>query len=618
MPALIPIVVQRSPFNCLQFVREESPREIIYNTIHPGTAWEHNTYPFGVARVNYPYKAEVTDPFEFQFNITVAGLEDLQLHLIRPLRTPDGTTFEILHTWTYAAYLLTNNVYDLDGTEAPQGTYHFKGSYLDYDEIAPGTYYFRLELGYSSDNTGTQDRTEYWLSEKVDLKYKQPGTILITARHSSNNLDADTVFVQTDAEFAMRTEGALHSFNPDSVDNSYTSQKGAIRQLYSRPGSSKILTIGGLQGVPRWVKECANYLVSADFKAVDGVEIAKDKDAQWELIEANPAYPLGGMSLSVRYAKPDQVYTDIVRPYIELFSYDTFPYFITTARLREGADPAVILGGPFYVTNRRDQQDMINALNRAARKEGLKGTVSASGKQVRYNNGIGESYDTSETVILPYFLEFTGDLSISTLPTSISLIASRTGIVWSKNDIEVAGLGTIAFYNPSKSYSGSGPYATRIFHNNNVEQVTTVTANITGFSGTIPSILEGLGISGTQLSGEFDMSMLLPARLTLDGIHLANNQITSLVNTGVLSDPVTLFEVLNSVELNENKLGIASVDNLIVDVDAMVQITLESSGVLNLEQQDPPAPPTTGGISSAVSDAIDDLTNNFFWTVTTD
>src|SRR5690606_18692800 len=222
--------------------------------------------------------------------------------------------------------VLSNNKVEVDGIEYAQNCYQFRTAFADLPNIQPGRYYFRLVVNYSSTGTTTYDRTHYEISEPIDVAYKHPGTVLLKVSNATN--DYDTIFVQTGFSPAMRTEGAIFDFSPDSESTYFVNQRGASRKLYDRPGSTKTLVIGGGQGVARWIKECAHHLLSADQIAIDGRGITKAGDAQWQQIEVSPNYPLGGMSIPVKYSDPAIQYKTIVRQYTALFTAPAYPYFI--------------------------------------------------------------------------------------------------------------------------------------------------------------------------------------------------------------------------------------------------------------------------------------------------
>lgn len=607
LPAMVPLIIEKSPLNPVAFVPDEPLQQAGINTVHPGQDWEVNTLPAGMQRMQYAYKAEIGDPWEFQFNITYQGVTGLSLILYKPVWTVNGPGHQEVFVWTtYTAdYLLTNRVV-LDGVSLPMGCYHFRISPADVPNLKPGLYMLKLKVEYDNTGGAVANDEKYEKSEPIRIAHKHPRTILIKAYNNTN--DYRTVFVQTGAVFHHRVEGRLHSFLPDSVDTQYANQEGVRRKLYSLPGFINTLTIGGGQGVPDWVKSWANYALSCDYIDVDTRRITKDDNSQWEQISI-PGYPLGGESIAVRAGDPSDTFKTVHRTYVTLFTRPAsgLPYFIHSI----GTDN-VSFGGAYYIGTYADERRLLVTLKSQIVTAGYTGYAAFVGNQVRYINGPGETEDTSETIILPYAMRVGSVGGPGSTSIGLFLEGYSAGIVKSDGAASAYGDGvTFDNYTPTLvNTSTPGEIETLIFHNNSLTNIALSSISVNSFTGTIPTAFIQFAITGTSLT-TFDIGTLLPARTLLQFIDLGSNALTSILRTSFFALPG--FSVLSNLSVGINNLPVSAVNQILEDIDDMVHSTGITGGTLNTSAQTPAAVPTgTGAVART------HLVVAHTWTVITD
>jgi hypothetical protein len=448
-----------------------------------------------------------------------------------------------------------------------------------------------------------------------------PRTVLFTVGNNTN--DYDTVFLQTSATFSHRLRGAIHHPAYESVDNIAVNSRQAPRKVYGYPGEVITLTVGGGCGVPDWVKRWCNYALVCDTIRFDDRSIVKDSGgSKWESISADPAYPLGGMSLSVRYADPALPNVNIVRYPLVLVKRPAtgFPYFVHTIGLSDSLSllPARTLGTGYYIRNAADEKAMKQKASAAVSRLRINGYVALVGDELRFYNNVQWGYDTSDSIVLPYVLLVTQNLAIST-SASISAAGDHAGIVWDANTYSALTLGMGGPVAINHTYSGTGTATALLFHDNSLTQLLIGEAAQTSISGTGSSAFTSFIVSGTGITS-FDCSVLQPAWNTLQFLDMSFNALLSVSNTSVLALGAPNgdgFTALNTVLFNNNNLNVSSVNNLLADVDQMVYNTSGiNGGTMSTQDQAPSAAPTVGPPDGITAKA--DLVTNYFWTVNTD
>ncbi len=96
---------------------------------------------------------------------------------------------------------------------------------------------------------------------------------------------------------------ALDEIDPAFHDNGFENQLSAVSKLYSMPYRVFTAIIGGNEGVPAWVIDKVNRILSCDISAIDGVYYRKDINATWSMTKTQ-GYPKKAATISLREANP--------------------------------------------------------------------------------------------------------------------------------------------------------------------------------------------------------------------------------------------------------------------------------------------------------------------------
>lgn len=182
-----------------------------------------------------------------------------------------------------------------------------------YELTEEGFYY--VELTYFKPEIETD---VVIMSEVIDIKKDHPGTLLFTYKNSENNFD---VIFDTGIEFNMRVEGTIENFEPASNDEMYIDQKRNVTKLYSLPYRLFTLFIGNAPGLPAWMNDKVNRIMSCNMIQIDGADFEKDEGAEWEFSRQDD-YPFFGMNIKIAPIenKFSNQYTSIGNSYPDLES----------------------------------------------------------------------------------------------------------------------------------------------------------------------------------------------------------------------------------------------------------------------------------------------------------
>lgn len=612
------LVIEKSPLNPVQFVRELNTQSLAYHTLHQGQAIEYDTLLRGQDKVPYAYKAELSDILPLQFSYTYLNVGTLAIDLLQPLRTPTGYRWEAIYTWnpTTTVTTLVNNKVSVDGISYQQYTAQFNANLALISTLKPGYYRLRLRVTYRDLFVGSYNKTHSEISEWIEVRKSHPGTILIKAKNNSN--DYNTVFVQTGITCGIRTEGALWGQALEGEVIVFTNQSGATKKLYDRPWETLNLTIGGKKGVPKWIKSAVTYYLACDYKSVDGISISKGASAKWEMVQASsPSYPLGGMNTQVELADGRDRYKTVLRPYVVVANLPSaYPYFVSRITLTFLSVPVYNVRAGVYVSDARTEADMLYQINRSVIALGGTGTFVRVGNELRYYNGENGAIDGATSKVLTKYFTFTSNGSTATVTAIIT--ASEAAVVFDGGSTKVIGTGTPVTDSAVYSYrAASRNRSTLIFHDDNITALNVIGLNIISQSRALPIGIVDFAVHGTSITS-FDFSVFVPVSATLFSIDLHDNAITTLLNTNVLGNGTTTppFGALAVLSVASNALSVAQINQFLVNVDQMVHITSVSGGFLVTQFQSPTATPTTGPPNGVAAKA--DLITTYGWTVNTD
>lgn len=157
-------------------------------------------------------------------------------------------------------------------------------STIDWSAAGVGKFYVTIEWG------GGQ-----LASSPFDVKSEQPNTLLFRYRNSENNY---SVLFDTGIVFDLRVEGDIQDFEPRFDDEIYNDQLRNATKLSSVPYRVYTLYVGGSYGVPDWMADKVNRVMSCDMIKIDGDDFEKTPDADWEPLRQDN-YPLIGLKIQI-------------------------------------------------------------------------------------------------------------------------------------------------------------------------------------------------------------------------------------------------------------------------------------------------------------------------------
>lgn len=158
---------------------------------------------------------------------------------------------------------------------------------LDFALLPEGDYY--AELSYM--NGGTIS----FLSEPFSVREIWDNTLLFNYRNSDNNF---SIVFDTGITFDIRLEGVVTEFAPQSEDTIYNDQKHNATMLDSVPWRQFKLYIGDAPGIPAWVADKVNRVMSCNQVQIDGDYFEKIEGAAWE-VERADEYAYMGLTLDI-------------------------------------------------------------------------------------------------------------------------------------------------------------------------------------------------------------------------------------------------------------------------------------------------------------------------------
>jgi len=132
-------------------------------------------------------------------------------------------------------------------------------------------------------------------SEPFDVQVEQEGTILFNYKNSENNF---SIIFTTSISFNFRVEGTIQEFTPSSEDTIYNDQKFNATLLNSIPFKTFKLYIAPPSGIPDWIADIVNRIMSMDQKSIDESYYEKVEGAKWE-VERVVENPFSGMTIEI-------------------------------------------------------------------------------------------------------------------------------------------------------------------------------------------------------------------------------------------------------------------------------------------------------------------------------
>ncbi|TAN17240.1 MAG: hypothetical protein EPN37_07240 [Chitinophagaceae bacterium] len=154
--------------------------------------------------------------------------------------------------------------------------------------LQTGLYYLLLTAGTSTNQTQLISEP-FWVDDVID------NSILFDYKNSEN---AQGVIFDTGIEFTMRAEGIVSKLTPSFKDTIYQDQILDNVILSSIPFRQFKLMIGGQYGVPDWLIDKVNRILSCDTWLADGKSFVKKDGTQWTET-AIENYPMSGWNIDI-------------------------------------------------------------------------------------------------------------------------------------------------------------------------------------------------------------------------------------------------------------------------------------------------------------------------------
>lgn len=207
---------------------------------------------------------------------------DTSVKYLQKFTRKDSTKIQVLSDFefTFKIYKSSDNslVSTLIPVENDSGiigqTFKIYEVSIDFSLLAVGIYY--CEIVY----TNEADEEITYTSECIDVQNEHENTIVFEYTNSENNF---SVVFETEIEFSLRVEGNITNFTPEFDDIIYNDQKRNATKLDSIPYRSFELFIGNAAGIPEWMADKVNRLMSCDQIKIEGVYYEKTEGAKWEI-----------------------------------------------------------------------------------------------------------------------------------------------------------------------------------------------------------------------------------------------------------------------------------------------------------------------------------------------
>jgi len=186
-------------------------------------------------------------------------------------------------------------------------------------EHDPGVYYIELTV-----NTTLSDNT--YISEPFELVSSLPESLLIEYSHNRNEYD---MAFYPDGEltskltFQIRVEGGVMSdgFLPGSKDSFFVDQDRRVVMLDSTPYNVYKFTFGPVSGIPNWMANKINRILSLQEVSINSLQYVKNDGAKLESIREKN-YPLAGWQIElVKVESEDSFVEDEAVPGFEIIKY---------------------------------------------------------------------------------------------------------------------------------------------------------------------------------------------------------------------------------------------------------------------------------------------------------
>jgi hypothetical protein len=232
----------------------------------------------------------------------------------------DVLTVQVLlleNNWQSMSYRILDK--DLNEVQALPG--QLAGSYGDYnvwnirveDDVIGsnpvGIYYIELLPVVIIE---AESVTRHFLSEPFEIVDEFSDSVLIEYSHDGNEFDMGffpSAGPESQKFFQLRVEGGVQSdgFTPASKDTFYVDQVRDVIMLNSVPYNVFKFTFGPSTGLPPWMADKLNRIMSLAYLEINGRQYVKNEGAKLEAIRSK-GYPFAGWQIDlVKSENPDSI-----------------------------------------------------------------------------------------------------------------------------------------------------------------------------------------------------------------------------------------------------------------------------------------------------------------------
>lgn len=166
--------------------------------------------------------------------------------------------------------------------------------------FADGVYFVVLEVTI---NMGAGDVVKKYVSEPVQMVSELPESLLIEYSHSRNEFDMAFYpdgTVDSKLTYYLRVEGGIPSdgFIPGSKDAYFIDQGRDVNLLDSTPYNVYKFTFGPKEGIPNWLANKINRILSLQEVVINDIQYTKNDGAKFEPIREKE-YPFAGWQIEM-------------------------------------------------------------------------------------------------------------------------------------------------------------------------------------------------------------------------------------------------------------------------------------------------------------------------------
>lgn len=570
--------LQGAPLNSIQFVDVNGGLPISVKQWQMGKEWFRQAQLSWQKHVNYKQKIQFTDDVNIQYNRT--DTNDLNLYIT-------DCNGVVLHNLTSIAQKVDAPGNTYQGEQLH--THHFSFKFSNYI-VNAGIYYLRMDAIYYDGVTEVDRLVKY--SEPLDIRTSHELTTYIQYKYNSNV--EHVIFVHPDIRpfsFAMRVEGWIGNFQPDSSSVYFKEQNYNQRVISDDTWRKFTLQMGGNKGIPPYVIDKMNTALACGQVRGGGVLLlnqvryTKDDGAKVEVEEMGVAYPLYIARVDIREYDPVQAFTTSRGSAFLIVPAYPYPYNIQRVDFANYPAPLVVtsIEGITEIFDSADLDAFITWFNTIrAPQLGLTGVAERRGDEVWYVNGEGENFVAGIIVVNNYLMQVYYSTLLDDRVSSLNLRRGAATIFWGDGSLSLhqSSSATAILYN--NTYDAAGDYTARLWHNGVVDLISNidtgnapVRASIVNIDGSAPFRLQSLIIRNANFSGlvsGLDLGFLagsgIPMR-ELTTIDIRQSQLNGFDGTVFADNPYSgsnqWWQVLQVININGNTFSVSEINSFVND-----------------------------------------------------